>query len=120
MISSQMFFCEECGAANPGDALYCFACNHPFDAASAHAVVQTSAAQTLSPVVPFSIGPRATTSTALLNNRYEIICEVGQGGFGIVYKARDTYSKSQMRLVAIKQINLSSLSPRQIIEATDS
>ena len=121
MISSHMFFCEECGAANPGDATYCFACHHPIDATTAQPVAQTSLAQTPAPVVPFSMTSGQTTfATTLLNNRYEVICEVGQGGFGVVYKARDTYSKSQLRQVAIKQINLSSLRPRQIIEATDS
>ena len=36
----------------------------------------------------------------------------------MVYKARDT--KRKRRLVAIKQIDLATLSPRQMIEATDS
>ncbi len=121
MISSQMFFCDECGAANPGDAAYCFACQQPIDTATAHPIVQTSITQTPSPVVLNPVTPAlSVVATPLLNNRYEIICEVGQGGFGVVYKARDTYSKSQLRQVAIKQINLGSLSSRQIIEATDS
>jgi serine/threonine protein kinase len=121
MISSQMFYCNECGAANPGDATYCFACHHLLDAATAQPVRQSSATQTPSPVVLYSTAPALSViASPLLNNRYEIICEVGQGGFGIVYKAKDIHSKSQLRQVAIKQINLNSLTPRQIIEVTDS
>ena len=54
----------------------------------------------------------------LLENRYRLLSEIGKGGFGCVFKARDL--KQHHRLVAIKQIDLSTLNPREIIEATDS
>ncbi len=55
---------------------------------------------------------------SLLVGRYRILAKVGEGGFGVVYQSRDTQHRG--RLVAIKQIDLGALSPRQIIEATDS
>jgi hypothetical protein len=62
------------------------------------------------------VGP--LTAGFLLQERYEIVEQVGQGGFGVVYKAKD--KKSFNKLVAIKQISLAQLSPRDIIQATDS
>ena len=68
-------------------------------------------AQLLTTVEPLDTG-------SLLAGHYRILDKVGEGGFGVVYKAQDT--KHKRRLVAIKQIDLGGLSPRQIIEATDS
>src|SRR5579859_237102 len=52
----------------------------------------------------------------LFRNRYFIMDQVGAGGFGSVYKARDIQSGD--RLVAIKEVSLLGLHPQAMIEAT--
>jgi len=52
----------------------------------------------------------------LFRNRYFIVCRVGAGGFGSVYKARDIESGD--RLVAIKEVRLQGLHPQAMLEAT--
>ncbi len=54
----------------------------------------------------------------LFRNRYFILCKIGEGGYGSVYKARDIQSND--RLVAIKEIRLVGLSPQAMLEATTS
>lgn len=74
-------FCPYCGADNaPGDTL-CHVCQHQLD-----------------------MPPDFQETPLLLNKRYEVLTQVGAGGFGAVYKARDM--QTQDRLVAVKQINL--------------
>ncbi len=52
----------------------------------------------------------------LFRNRYFIMDQVGAGGFGSVYKARDIQNGD--RLVAIKEVSLLGLHPQAMIEAT--
>jgi len=47
---------------------------------------------------------------------YQIISQVGTGGFGVVHKAIDLQHSS--RLVAIKEVRLRGLSPQAVIDAT--
>ena len=114
-------FCDHCGAANASQATVCLACHQPLPApppaqapqTPVHAQVsagQAAALVSLPPAAPSVPGSR-------LHHRYHIISEIGQGGFGLVYKAQDSQNKN--KLVAIKQINLHRLSPREIIDATD-
>ncbi len=125
--SSLEFFCEECGAANPGDATHCFACKTPLTRSPESLPASVSIKPvTITPPsvlqVTASPTPSATHSNSLapgtlLQNRYKIESEIGQGGSSIVYKARDT--SRYRRVVTIKQINLRNLSSRQVIEATE-
>jgi serine/threonine protein kinase len=136
-------FCDECGAANPLQATECFACQQSLEQIKPAPRASTS-------IQPYYRGYRGTSSLnnrtasissdlmagssaiapasdsdsdtlppgSLLAKRYSIIKVVGQGGFGVVYQARD--HKQRNKMVAIKQINISKLTPRQIIDATDS
>jgi tRNA A-37 threonylcarbamoyl transferase component Bud32 len=125
MQSSMLYFCEECGAANPDDATICVACQKLL--AAPPEVLPTPLA-TVTPVqiapaitrqvvagAPAAIGPLKPGT--LLIGRYRMLRQIGQGGFGSVYQARDLRQRG--RLVAIKQIDLGLLKPREIIEATD-
>ena len=104
-----LVYCEICGAANDNQAHHCFACNEQIPGPTNTLSTTLRGSQANSQKSSFLHG-------TLLQHRYFITGLIGQGGFGKVYKAID----SRLNLVvAIKQIDLQSLTPRQIIEATD-
>src|SRR5712692_6502491 len=101
MISSA-FYCDSCGAANRAQAVFCFACGQPLQNQGGNKSGLTTG---------------LLVYNHLLKQRYRIINPVGQGGFGAVYKAADLQFGN--RLVAIKEMSQSSLSPQELVEATE-
>jgi serine/threonine protein kinase len=106
-------YCDECGASNPLQATYCFAC---------HTALQPPAPSPLLPVHTANAAMLRETRggllppSYLLHARYSIVSQVGTGGFGAVYQAQDTLFSH--RLVAIKEMSQDGLSPRELAEAT--
>lgn len=92
-MSESTRYCPHCGAANAVESQICFSCQHPFAEAE-------EAARGI-----------------LLHGRYQLLTQVGSGGFGGVYRSVDM--KEGQHIVAVKQINLRGLSTQEVIEATD-
>jgi hypothetical protein len=108
-------YCNECGASNPSQATYCFACNNALHTPALSPLSHVQAASINATVLEGkAIGP--LIPSYLLHSRYSIVSQVGTGGFGAVYKAKDTLFNH--RLVAIKEMNQDSLSSRELAEAT--
>jgi eukaryotic-like serine/threonine-protein kinase len=102
-MSYSPLYCISCGTANQPQAAFCFSCGH---ALQSSAGVATATAPTGS-----------LTLNHLLNQRYQIISQLGKGGFGAVYKAEDT--QLGKRVVAVKEMSQRSLQPHEIAEAVD-
>jgi WD40 repeat protein len=90
-------YCAHCGAGNPDDATTCFACSQP-----------------LSEAAPLAAD---LLTKPLLKGRYQLLAQLGVGGFGAVYRAEDTSLGN--RMVAIKEMTQSGLKPAELSEATE-
>ena len=141
--SSMVQFCDECGLANDLTASHCSACQHPLTHTPGSTSISAPIAPvTITPPAVREVRPGALFSTTsqyslvesllpygnpnpsgdflpgtLLARRYKIEEEIGRGGFSVVYRAVDLNSRH--REVAIKRIQLSTLSSRQVIDATE-
>ena len=107
-----MVYCESCGAANETITEKCFVCLQPFVDTEELEVVPVQASGDTE-----SENSENKHMPMLLQGRYQLLKEVGTGGFGAVYKAIDT--KFDNRTVAIKEIRLQGLKTNEIIDATD-
>src|SRR5437588_3608424 len=112
-MTAPTIFCNECGASNPLQATLCFACNSALQPFAASLLLQAQAAPTSAAVPTGKVrGPLA--QSFLLHSRYSIVSQVGTGGFGAVYQAKDTLFSH--RLVAIKEMSQVGLSPHELAE----
>src|SRR5439155_1093387 len=97
MKASLSLFCDECGAGNPAQATTCFACHRPLHAPLPAQATQTQVQAQVSVGQTTFVTPAAADALVpLLHQRYTISSEIGQGGFGLVYKAKDNQSKNKL------------------------
>ena len=104
------FFCIQCGAANPLQAKFCFSCGQAVNG-QGRVEEATDVTGQIRPVK--SIDPSGQLKPGeVLRRRYKVHSQIGQGGFGAVYKAED--KELGQRLLAVKEMSQQHLSPQEI------
>ncbi len=107
---SPFLHCNRCGAVNRAQAKFCVVCGQPLQGYLSHA--QTTSGGSVSNSLTGLLA-----ITHLLKQRYRIISQLRQGGFGAVYKAEDTLFGNALR--AVKEMSQSSLNAQELNEAID-
>lgn len=102
-MKSSTVFCATCGAGNPTRAKYCFSCGQALgtDADTSMTIPQTGYLK----------------AGDVVRQRYQVLAQIGQGGFGAVYKAED--ADLGQRLVAVKEMNQQNLTPQAVVNGVE-
>jgi len=86
--------CPKCQTLNPSDSKFCKECAAPLSSTGE----EMPASQTRTVIAP----KEELTTGSIFAGRYQIIEELGRGGMGRVYKARDTKIDEKIALKLIK------------------
>src|SRR5882672_856719 len=87
-MTASTIICAVCGAGNQPQAKFCASCGQGFAEES-----------TMAMMLPRGLHVKGD----LVRQRYRVLGQIGQGGFGAVYKAEDTELGG--RLVAVKEMS---------------
>jgi serine/threonine protein kinase len=100
--------CPTCKAENPADARFCGTCGHELTPAKPEPKIDFGGlrtideAQTRTPGQPAELLAPGT----VFANRYEILQVVGEGGMGVVYRAKDNVTDREVALKLIRSDRL--------------
>ena len=112
--STSTLYCDVCGTANRSQARFCFSCGQTLQAT---ARLGQNAAQTPSGTFLAMPSTGSLPPQHILKQRYRVICQVGKGGMGAVYRAEDIQLND--RAVAVKEMSQSGLNPFDVPRATE-
>ena len=113
--STSTLYCDACGTANRSRARFCFSCGQTLQAT----VRLNSSSPARTPVLHSFFIPSTGSLPPqhVLKQRYRIICQIGKGGMGAVYRAEDMQLND--RAVAVKEMSQHGLNPFDIPRATE-
>lgn len=111
--STSTLYCDVCGTANRSQARFCFSCGQTLQA-TARLDPNADRSPTASSFTIPSTGNLPPQH--ILKQRYRIVCQVGKGGMGAVYRAEDIQLND--RAIAVKEMSQSGLNPFDIPRAT--